>query len=250
MDRRTQLRLWLLALDRFELSLRGKAGKARNAFIRSAASDYETSGHIAAHLLASHRKRIADTLDTHYRLVIPHFAAQALKQVKSRRIKRKAAQSLYDGLVSEWISREALRKAQLIADTDRDDVLKAIESGILDGLGTAEIARNIRAVSQLTPYRAAVVARTETHAAATYGSVESIRSAERDLGVTMLKEWGPTLDDRTRPDHAAMAGSEPIPMDQKFVVGGSLMDRPGDTSAPPDQTVNCRCTLFFTEATT
>ena len=245
--RRSQLRAWLYALTRYELTLRGKAARARNAFIKTAARDYETTQHIANHLVTAHRTRIADTLDAHYRVVIPHFAAQALKQVKSRRFERKAA--LFDSLVAEWVGREALRKAQLIADTDRDDVLAEIGKGLDEGLGTAEIARNIRKVSQLTPYRAATVARTETHAAATYGSIESVRAAERDLGVVMLKEWGPTLDDRTRPEHLAMASYGPIPMNEKFVVGGEQMDRPGDSSASPANLVNCRCTMFFTEAT-
>ena len=248
MDRRRQLRLWLLALDRFELTLRGQAGKARNAFVRKAAADYAVDGNLSNHVTVSHRKRVADTLDTHYRRVIPHFAAQSLKQVKSRRLERKAAQSLYDGLVSEWIGREALRKAQMIADTDRDDVLTAIEAGMTEGLGTAEIASNIRKVSRLTPFRAATIARTETHAAATYGSIESVRVAERELGVVMLKLWLPTLDTRTRPDHAAMAGSPAIPMGEKFVVGGVEMDRPGDPSAPPESIIACRCALAYQEA--
>src|SRR5262249_42788761 len=98
------------------------------------------------------------------------------------------------------------------------------------------------------PFRASVVARTETHAAATFGSIESVREAERQLDVKMLKEWLPTLDDRTRPDHAAMAGSAPIPMDEDFLVGGESMDRPGDPGASPEQVINCRCAMAFEEA--
>jgi hypothetical protein len=32
-------------------------------------------------------------------------------------------------------------------------------------------------------------------------------------------------------------------MDEKFIVGGVEMDRPGD--GPADQTVNCRCSIYF-----
>ena len=245
-DRR--LRLWLLALDRFEYELRPAIARGRTAFLKAAASDYETTGHVAAHRLTTHRKQVASALDTHYRRVVPHFAAHTLRQVKSRRIETKAAQSLYDALVAEWIGREALRKATLIAGTDRDDVLRAIEQGLTEGQGTAEIATNIRKVSQLTPFRAATVARTETHAAATFASAEAAREAERTLDVRLLKEWGPTRDDRTRPEHLAMSGYGPIPTGEKFSVGGDQMDRPGDPSASPANLVNCRCTLFLTEA--
>jgi hypothetical protein len=69
------------------------------------------------------------------------------------------------------------------------------------------------------------------------------------LGVQMLKEWLPTLDDRTRPAHAAMNGQPPIPLNEKFVVDGELMDRPGDPSASPANVIACRCALGYTEAT-
>jgi hypothetical protein len=244
--RSKHLREWLYALTRYELMLRGKVAKARNAYLKSAASAYEATGTVPNRVIVTHRLRVAETLDAHYRAVIPHFASQAIKQIKSHRFERK--ETLFESLVQEWVTREALRKALFIADTDRDDVLAAISDGLTDGLGNAEIARNIRAVSQLTPYRAATIARTETPAAATFGSVEAVRRAEQELGVVMLKEWGPTNDDRTRPEHLAMSGYGPIPMNEKFVVGGEQMDRPGDPSASPANQINCRCTLYYSEA--
>lgn len=246
-DRRLILRAWLLAMDRLEFRLRAEQGRARNAMIRSAANEYEKVGHPPAHVFIAHRARIRTILDDHYRRTIPVFAGMAVNQIKSRRIQRK--QRNFESLTQEWVNRESLRKATMIADTDRDDVLGAISDGMTEGLGTEEIARNIRRVSQLTPFRAATVARTETHAAATFGSIESVRQAGQELGVKMLKEWLPTMDDRTRPDHVAMANSDPIPMDEKFNVGGELMDRPGDPSASPSNTISCRCALAYSEAT-
>ncbi|MCE9566351.1 MAG: phage head morphogenesis protein [Planctomycetes bacterium] len=232
-----------------EYQLRGEQTRARNAMIQMAASEYLKLGHPPAHVFIAHRVRVRGIITEHYKRTIPVFAAMALSQIKSRRFDRKQAQNTFDSLTQDWISREALRKSTMIADTDRDDVLNALSDGMAEGLGAEEIARNIRKVSELTPFRAATVARTETHAAAAFGSVEGVRQAERDLGVKMLKEWLPTLDDRTRPDHAAMSGYGPIPMDERFEVGGSSMDRPGDPSAPPEQLVNCRCALAYTEAT-
>ena len=246
-DRRLALRAWLHAMSVLEVRLRADQGRARNAMIRKAATEYTRQGHPPAHVFVAHRTRVKGVIEEHYRRTIPVFAGMALNQIKSRRIERKQTQTLNEWLIARWIERESLRKATMIADTDRDDVIAAIQNGINDGLGTEEIARNIRRVSQLTAYRAATVARTETHAAATYGSIESVREAERTLDVVMLKEWLPTQDDRTRPDHLAMTTYGAISMDERFIVGGEAMDRPGDTAADPSQTVNCRCAIIYEE---
>lgn len=247
MNKRLYLRAWLHALKVLEFRLRGEQGRARNTMIRAAAKEYDRTGHIPAHAFIAHRRRTQGNLEAAYHRTIPVFSGMALKQVKSRP-RLEVKQASFASLMQEWVAKEALRKATLIADTDRDDVLSAISGGLEDGLGTAEIARNIRKVSQLTPFRAATVARTETHAAATFGSIESVRQAEQELGVVMLKEWLPTMDDRTRPDHAAMASYGPIPMGEKFSVGGEMMDRPGDPSASAANQVNCRCALVYQEA--
>lgn len=229
-----------------EVQLRTEQARARNAMIRSAAKAYKTAGHPPAHVFIAHRQRVRIVIEDHYRRTIPVFGQMALKQVKSRRIEKKTAQTIYESLVTEWIAREALRKATLIADTDRDEVLEAIESGLSEGLGTEEIARNIRKVSAQTPYRASVIARTETHAAATFGSIESVRQVERDLGVVMMKEWLATKDERTRPEHIAADGQQ-VETNGKFIVGGELMDRPGDPSASASNVVACRCAIIFEE---
>lgn len=246
-SRRVQLQIWLLALDRYELRLRSKIGPIINAFNREAAKAYADNGNVPAHLLETHKRRLVAGLSNHYEAVIPYFAAQALKQIKSRRVEKKQAQSIFQRLMAEWVAREALRKAAMIAKTDHDNVKNAIQDGLDEGLGSAEIARNIRKVSALTPYRAALIARTETHAAATYGSIESVREAERELGVRMMKEWIATADDRTRDDHIAADG-QVVGVNEKFTVGGSLMDRPGDPSAPIEQLANCRCAVSYSEA--
>lgn len=246
-DRR--LRAWLLALARFELPLRVTTARNRNAFIRAAAESYETNKTVAGWLRTAHEKRVQESLAGHYQQVIPYFGSMAVKQIppgKSRRIEKKQADYLI--LASQWINREALRKAKLIAATDTDDVRDAIADGVTEGLGTEQIARNIRKVTSLTPHRAATIARTETHAAATFGSIEAIRQAEQEItGLKMIKVWLATNDDRTRPEHRAMNGTA-IGLDEKFTVDGELMDRPGDPGASEANVINCRCALAYEEA--
>jgi hypothetical protein len=57
--------------------------------------------------------------------------------------------------------------------------------------------------------------------------------------------WRPTLDNRTRPDHADMDGYGAIPLDEKFVVGGYEMDRPGDAAGPASEVISCRCVCTY-----
>lgn len=245
-DRAAVQRQFLRAMTQFERRLQGQVGRARNRYIINAAAKYQTLGHVPAWLTTVHRQSIATVLAAHYADVVPYFGAMSLKQIRSRKAEIK--KDLFASLAQTWITREALRKSAMIASTDVDDVRNAIQDGLDDGIGTAEIARNIREVSSLTAFRAATVARTETHAAATFGSVESVRQAEQSLGVTMLKAWLPTIDDRTRDDHRAMANVGAVPLNEKFNVGGVLMDRPGDPSAPAEQVINCRCALIYEEA--
>lgn len=86
--------------------------------------------------------------------------------------------------------------------------------------------------------RAAAIARTESTAAANYGTL----SALADEGVAR-KEWLAAGDSRTRPSHAAASG-QVVPLVEPFRVGDVLMIQPGDPSAPADEVVNCRCTLL------
>ncbi|MBP3958353.1 hypothetical protein J8F10_24150 [Gemmata sp. G18] len=246
MNRRTQLNAWLAAMAVFERRALGDVGRARNAMILYAASTYQRLGSVPSFVKEAHRKRLEAVITQHYKRVIPHFGNMALSQIKSRPVPLQTKRRPFADLAAEWIKREALRKATMIAATDFDDVRNAIQDGFDEGEGTDAIARRIRKVTALTPHRAATVARTETHAAATFGSVESVREASQELGVTMKKEWLATRDDRTRPDHAAADGQQ-VGLDEKFTVGGVMMDRPGDPSAPIESIANCRCAMTFEE---
>lgn len=58
------------------------------------------------------------------------------------------------------------------------------------------------------------------------------------------KMWITERDIKVRGSHREVDGLE-IPIDDYFPVGNSVMQYPHDMSAPPEQTVNCRCTLRF-----
>lgn len=236
MNKQLLIRAWVSTLSRLEKRLQIKYARQRSEMIKKAAKAYESTGGIAGNVFASHQNAIEAMLIEHYQITIPAFGKMALAQI--RRISRKAAEDIFMSMIGEWITREAFRKAKQIADTDREQVIDALADGIREGDGIPSIAKRIREVSTYTGYRSAMVARTETHAAATYGSVESARAAERDFGVKMMKEWVAVKDTRTRDAHLAVDGDK-VAMDDRFYVGGEYMDRPGDPSGSPENVVNC-----------
>lgn len=216
--------------------------RIRTNYIRAVASKYPNFLTQAEEL--SHEQEIAQALADHYSAVIPYFSDMVTAQLKSggrREIKR----VMMTDFMRQFIAGNALKKAKLIAQTDKADVQRQIDLSIEEGIGVEETARNIRKASGLTPFRAATVARTETHAAASYGSIETVREQERELGIKVMKIWQSTFDDRTRDDHKAM-NNVAVMSDEKFNVNGVLMDAPGDTTIDaPEQVINCRCGLAY-----
>lgn len=100
--------------------------------------------------------------------------------------------------------------------------------------------------------------RSETISEFEVGQTESfIRNREASLvnsivlagtGRTMLKNWDATLDRKTRKAHVAADARyrfNPIPVDQRFVVGGELLRFPRDPSGSPGNIINCRCVSTF-----
>lgn len=94
--------------------------------------------------------------------------------------------------------------------------------------------------ADLTVKRAESVARTEVIGASNAGSFYQMKAT----GLRATKEWLAANDDRTRASHRAVDGTV-VDMDEKFTVGGWPLDFPHDPTAPPEETINCRCTLAW-----
>ncbi|HEX3162956.1 MAG TPA: phage minor head protein [Pseudolabrys sp.] len=240
---------FLALLDRLEPKLASPIAKEKNRFIKAAAARYLEHGTINFFdLVDTHQANVFDILKPHWNMAIAGGGQLALGHIKSRQMKDDSEDSVFEDLTQQWIATEGLKRSHSIAETSEADVLDAISIGIDDGLGTAEIGRAISAVTDLTPWRADTIARTETHNAASYGLRESARDAQEKLGIDLEKAWAATLDDRTRPAHAEMDDEDYIGMDEKFIVGGEEMDGPGDPAGSAENVCNCRCTLLIREA--
>jgi len=151
--------------------------------------------------------------------------------------------SFFVDLSVEWILQEGLKRSRLIDQTVVDDINNIIEGGIRNGLSIPDISKSIRnSASDLSRFRSNTIAITEVHNASMFASVESAKAT----GLNLVKEWASTEDSRVRPTHQAADGQQ-RDMNEKFSVGGALMDRPGDPMGPPQETINCRCTLLYKE---
>lgn len=144
-----------------------------------------------------------------------------------------------------WVTAQGGRMAQEVANTTFFDLSTLIMTAFTEGQDeTAVIAAGLRS-KEYSAWRADTIARTETHNAATFAAENAARDIGSEVGVKLVKIWQPVFDDRTRPDHAAMAGKPPIGMDEHFLVGGVRMSRPGDLNAPAEQVINCRCVCLY-----
>lgn len=243
-SRQIRRRAWEVALDRFGHRLRTKIGMERNNYLRQAAAQYEAHQAVPSYVENAHRNFIREMLVEHYGMTTKQFGIMALRQVREDLLQRK---DYFTTFMQEWIETQGFMKSSLIASTDTADVQQIILAGINAGDGVATIAARLRELTASTPWKAAMIARTETHAAATFGSIETIRKAEEEIGIPILKTWLPTRDHRTRDNHAAMINHPAIPLQEKFKVGSDLMDRPGDPNGSAANVINCRCALIYQE---
>jgi len=178
------------------------------------------------------------TLEPVYREIIKTFSERA---IKNRAVKQgyRGFEEIYSGFMNTI-------GAQHISEID-DTTRRHIRKVILDnqGAGVQPIAKAIRERMSppFTRSRAATIARTETHSAASFANHEQHRAFEAPA---MMKQWVASNDERTRPAHRAVSGTE-IPMDEAFVVGGKRMQHPSDPAGGASEVINCRCVLVYIE---
>lgn len=94
-------------------------------------------------------------------------------------------------------------------------------------------------------WKARRIARTEAHGAVNAGALAAARQSQAATGDRYWKRWLATDDVRTRASHR-VADGQTVPLDEKFRVGGFLLDFPGDPiTIAPHEVVNCRCTILI-----
>lgn len=144
---------------------------------------------------------------------------------------------LLEGGSSEALGR-GLRDARydrtLSAALSRGDVLSDSQIDTMVG----------RYADNMLALRADTIARTESHRALSQGRFQALSQlADRyDIPAdNITRTWNATQDARTRDTHAEMDGQQVGGFEPFVSPSGATLMHPGDPSAPPEETINCRC---------
>lgn len=116
---------------------------------------------------------------------------------------------------------------------------KTVES-INSGMSGEKLKSQIEDITGYSEFRADTIGRTEAQSAFNGGQLDGAR-ALGEFG-PQYKRWMAVGDSRTRKTHERADG-QVVAMDDKFEIGTSRMDRPLDRSAPPEESINCRCLM-------
>jgi hypothetical protein len=120
-----------------------------------------------------------------------------------------------------------------------------IAEGLAAGEGIPAIAQRVREAAGVTEPRARVIARTESHGARNTVNAASVRRVAAVFGApgAFRRRWQAAEDLRTRPTHT-VADGQTVGLNEPFSVGGASLDFPGDPAGPPEEVINCRCTML------
>jgi hypothetical protein len=121
-----------------------------------------------------------------------------------------------------------------------DKIKASLTEGLNAGETIKELSDRVRTeFNGLSDFEAKRIAMTETGAA--YGAGR--QQAMEDAGV-QFKGWLSSHGPNVRAAHQAAEiqyGSNPIPVDEPFIVGGESLMFPGDPAGSPGNIINCQC---------
>ena len=208
---------------------------------RRAAAAYEIGGNVD-NANAQLQQEVGAVFRATYSAVIEKFASRVFENRK--------AQSVFEALVFQYYAKEGASKVVGVTQATKNKIRRAIEVADKEALGVAPTAKLIREYTSgaMGRARAATIARTETHAAASFAT----DAATRELNLpSQKKRWVSVSDARTRSGHAAANGQE-VGIDEPFLVpfnGQTIkMKYPHDGSGGAGNNINCRClAVYFTD---
>jgi len=121
----------------------------------------------------------------------------------------------------------------------RSNIKRAITSSMAQGESLTKTAHRVKIALEGNVNKAFRIAQTETTRAANQGVFDTmVQSIDR--GLPIQKQWVATLDDDTRDRHSEIDG-QIRDVDSSF---GNGLDYPGDPTGPPEEVINCRCTMI------
>ncbi|MGL6349732.1 MAG: phage minor head protein [Aeromonas sp.] len=219
----------------------------KNRYIRQAAKSFVLTQQLTQANFDEHAAFMQAICNKYLTVAIRAATGDVLEAVNGKAEAKDAWQALWVYLVQKWLGEHAARMARETATTTRNDMQRIIDLAFaeLDDFNPAAVATRLLTARAISRARAETIAQTEVHNAMMFASQGSAEKLQRDNGITMLKRWVPVVDERTRVNHASMAGQKAIPLDADFIVGGERMARPGDPRGSAANTIRCRCVLAY-----
>lgn len=184
--------------------------------------DLVVQGHILKALGTGYRRLLGDNYPWRQRI----FVSRYLTEVRNRLVR--------------------------VPDEVYDLVAGEVSQGVNLGESIPDLSKRVDTVLSTTgsdrwQNRATTVARTETIGALNAGRMDAFRVAAQDEPDTVFEKiWLATVDSRTRETHRD-ADQQRVPLESPFSVGDSELMFPGDPSGPPQEVIQCRCTLLLVE---
>ena len=181
-----------------------------------------------------------------------HFAnwyARNFDKLATKGINPSQYKNVWQTNFAKYAASVAATNVSLVQETARKTLIQVTTKILRDPdfmlLGAREQARILRSqFDGYSKYQAERFIRTET--------TRISNLAVRDAATTvygkdqLLKRWSVRLDGRERLAHREMAGKDPIPFEEDFIVGGDPMAEPGDGSrTSAKNVVNCRCSVVY-----
>ncbi len=212
--------------------------KEKNRYIRVSAEEFKRTGQLSDRSFEEHQANMQAIFTKYDGRIIKYINTEVLRHAP---VQKKAGN--WETFLRGYYLNYGADRARDVAGTTRNDIRAAIVRAYDDDGGETGAIRNILRTRGISAFRADIIARTEVHNAGMYASLTTARTIESENEVKLYKRWNPTLDDRTREEHAQMASAPAIELDELFEIGGELLERPGDGS--PENAINCRCILTY-----
>ena len=142
-----------------------------------------------------------------------------------------------------WVNTQGAKQIKRVTETTKDIVRRVVKNGLIDGVSTSNIAKEIESkVKELGKKRAITIARTEVH-----NSMMFAREVNFKRAGFQYWRWISSKDERVR-------GNKPTDrfnhiqndnvirkIGDKFPSG---ITRPGDPLGEPGNIINCRCDVI------
>jgi hypothetical protein len=203
-----------------------------------------------------YRNDLEKVLTFYARKTVAVFTKEQLAQFKcASKLEIKQRESYADLIFQKYMAIYGGTQIKLISTTSRDEITEVLANTRAE---PKELEQRVKKITAMTVFRAATIARTETHNASQYAVSEVAKELETDTGTKFVKAWVAAQDERTREGHAEQDADNYIGMHELFevnvydsqgsIVATDMMDRPGDSSASAANVINCRCALVIEEA--